>query len=251
MTRGWRGVREEAERSQHILTRLAPILALLYVLIWGMIATDLAMSLEPHWFSTMFPVAFFWTGFHGGVAATAIAVTVIRSRLRMEDYITPRQYHDLGKLVFAFSVFWMYLNWSQYIVIWYGLLPWEQEWFAERLSDPWGNIAALVVICVFVLPFFGLLARSPKTVPVILAGFAGVILFGHWLERFLLVVPALREGEAFPIGLTEIGISLGFAGLFLAAYGWYARSFPLLPSPATLAARDAASRVIPVAATKA
>lgn len=237
-TKGWRGVPEEAHRSHHILNHIAPVLGILYAVIWGIVAIDLAMSIAPHWFSTMFPVAFFWTGFHGGVAATAIAATLLRSRLRLHDFITPRQYHDLGKLVFAFSVFWMYLNWSQFIVVWYGLLPWEQEWFVNRFEAPFGIIAQAVVILVFVLPFFGLLARAPKMVPQVLAGFSVLILIGHWLERFLLIYPSLWEGEALPLGFAEIGIGLGFMGLFLASYLWFARSYPLLPSPAMLAARD-------------
>jgi hypothetical protein len=252
ITSGWRGVPEEAQRSRHILNRISPVLALLYAVIWGIVAIDLAMSLEPHWFSTMFPVAFFWTGFHGGVAATAIAATLLRSRLHLQDFITPRQYHDLGKLVFAFSVFWMYLNWSQYVVIWYGLLPWEQEWFVHRFTEPFTPVAQAVVILVFVIPFFGLLTRPPKQVPAILAGFAGLILLGHWLERYLLIVPSLWESEehGLPLGLLEVGIGLGFAGLFLAAYLWYARSFPLLPSPATLAATDSPVVAVPATATE-
>src|SRR5690606_31070040 len=119
--------------------------------------------------------AFFWAAFQGGVAATAIAVVVLRPVLRLEPFITGRQFHDLGKLVFAFSVFWMYLNWSQYIVIWYGLLPWEQPYFVNRFAEPFGVVAATVVILVFVLPFFGLLTKPPKRVPAILAFFAGLV----------------------------------------------------------------------------
>jgi hypothetical protein len=86
-------------------------------------------------------------------------------KLGLEPYITARQYHDLGKLVFAFAVFWMYINWSQYIVIWYGLLPHEQEWFVRRLSEPFDSVSRAVVMMIFLLPFFGLLTRPPKKVP--------------------------------------------------------------------------------------
>jgi hypothetical protein len=247
-TRDFRGVQEEVLRSRHVMTRIAPVLGILYALLWGLIGIDLAMTMEPHFFSTMFPVAFFWTGFHGGVAATAIAVAVLRPRLGLKDFITGRQFHDLGKLVFAFSVFWMYLNWSQYIVIWYGLLPWEQPFFAARFAEPYSSVALAVVVLVFVLPFFGLLTRPPKLVPEILAFFAVLILVGHWLERFMITVPSIWEGGGLPLGLPEIAIGLGFFGLFLASYTWYASTFPLLPSPATLAAADAAVVAVPVAA---
>jgi hypothetical protein len=250
MTRGWRGVEEEVRFSHRRMTVLAPVLALLFAVLWGMVGIDLAMTIEPHFFSTMFPVAFFVTAFHGGIAATAIAATLLRHRLHLHDFITGRQYHDLGKLVFAFSVFWMYINWSQYIVIWYGLLPHEQEWFVHRFSGPFGPLVQVVVTLVFLLPFFGLLTRPPKTMPPVLAFFAGLILIGHWLERFLLIVPTLWEGEGFPLGLTEIGMGLGFLGLFLLSYTWFARSFPLLPSPASLAVRESAVVAVPATATE-
>jgi len=250
MTGSWRGVREEVLFSRHRMNVVGPILALLFAIIWGMIAIDWGMSLYPHFFSTMFPVAFFVTAFHGGIAATAIATTVMRRQARLEEFVSTRQYHDLGKLVFAFSVFWMYINWSQYIVIWYGLLPHTQVWFAYRFADPFGPLVRVTVILVFLLPFFGLLTRPPKMVPAILAFFCGLILLGHWIERLLLVVPSLWEGHGYPIGLTEIGMALGFGGLFVMSYAWFVRSFPLLPSPASLDARPSNVVRVPVAATE-
>jgi hypothetical protein len=234
-TKEWRGVTEEAVRAQRIRTPIAVVLALLFAVLWGMVGMDLAMSLEPHWFSTMFPVIFFVGAFHGAIAVTIIAATWMRRPAGLEEYITERQYHDLGKLLFAFAVFWMYVSWGQYIVIWYGQLPHEQEWFIHRFSNGYGPVSQAAVLLIFVIPFFGLLPRAPKLVPGVLTGFAILILVGHWLERYLLVAPSLREAGGFP-GLIEIGIGLGFGGLFLAAYLWYAVRVPLLPSPATLAA---------------
>ncbi|MGH7458274.1 MAG: hypothetical protein ACREKN_04205 [Longimicrobiaceae bacterium] len=236
LARGWRGAGAEAARCRRVVDYLAPVLTILFAVVLGIIAIDLAMSLEPHWFSTMFPVAFFVAAFQGGIAASAIAVTALRPSAGLEPYFGPRQYHDLGKLVFAFSVFWMYINWSQYIVIWYGLLEWEQAWMVARLSEPYRVLVGAVVIFVFVLPFAGLLTRPPKKAPVVLACFSAVILLGHWLERFLLVMPSLWEGEGLPLGLPEIGVGAGFGGLFLLSYVWFVSTFPLLPSSATLAA---------------
>jgi hypothetical protein len=256
MTRGWRGVQEEGIRSHYILNRIAPVLALAFALIWGMIAIDLAMTMEPHWFSTMFPVAYFVTSFHGGIAATAIAVTVLRKPLGLAPFITRRQYHDLGKMVFAFSVFWMYIQWSQYIVIWYGMLPVEQKWFVQRFGGIFSNLPVIAVLLAFVLPFAGLLTRPPKMVPAIVAFFSVSILLGHWIERFLLVVPTLwtpydvpDKAHLLPLGLPEVGIALGFLGLFLASYTWFLSTFPVLPSPAFLKARDAAVVATPATAT--
>jgi hypothetical protein len=246
LTQGFRGVNEEAAHSHRTLNRLGPILALAYVILWAIVAIDLAMSMDPHFFSTMFPVAFFWTGFHGGVAATIIAVTVLRKPLGIDQFVTGRQFHDLGKLLFAFSVFWMYLNWSQYIVIWYGMLPYEQQFFILRFEEPYRMLVGMVVLMVFVIPFLGLFTRPPKMVPQIVSFFAGIILIGHWLERFLLIAPSMWEGPGLPLGLLEVGVALGFAGLFIASYLWYLGWVPILPSPATLAARGSPVVAVPV-----
>jgi hypothetical protein len=240
LTGGWKGVQVEAANSQRTRNFLGVALALLFVFLWGMIGIDLAMTMDPHFFSTMFPVAFFWAAFHSGVAMTAIAVTVLRGRVGISEYVTKATYHDLGKLVFAFSVFWMYLNWSQYIVIWYGMLPWEQPFFLRRFAEPYGAVTTAVLMMIFVLPFLGLLTRPPKKVPAVLAGFAGLILVGYWLERFLITVPSIWEGEGLPLGIPEIGMALGFFGLFASSYLWFVSTFPMLPSPASLAARDPA-----------
>ena len=240
LTGNFRGVAEEAHRGFRQNYYLGVVLAFVFTVVWGIIGVDMAMSLQPHWFSTMFPVAFFWTAFHGGVAATAIAVALLRSRTRLDEFITRHQSHDLGKLLFAFSVFWMYLNWAQYIVIWYGLFPHEQEFFVRRFLAPFGGIASSVVILVFVIPFLGLLTRPPKMLFGIVGFFGGIILLGHWLERYILVYPALYEGgpgTALPLGIPEIAVALGFLGLFAGSYIWFVSRFPLLPSPASLEAR--------------
>jgi hypothetical protein len=242
LTGGFRGVKEEAARSRGILLKLGVFMALAFAVVWGMIGIDMAMTMLPHWFSTMFPVAFFVAAFHAGIAATIVLSTIFRRPLRLEPFITTRQYHDIGKMLFAFAAFWMYINWSQYVVIWYGNLVFEQEWFVRRFEAPFTTFSQAVPLLIFVIPFLGLLSQTPKKIPGVLAGFASLILLGNWLERYMIVYPSLYEvgeGEAhhLPFGIPEIGIALGFMGLFLACYLWYLRTFPMLPSPATLGAR--------------
>jgi hypothetical protein len=245
LTRGWRGMEVEPARSHALLTRLGVILALAYAFLFGMTSVDLAMTLEPHWFSTMFPVAFIVTGFHGGIAATAIAVALLAGRSGLGGFVNPRQLHDLGKLLFGFSVFWMYINWSQYIVIWYGLLPMEQEWMVHRFVEPYASLIFVAIVGAFLLPFVGLLTRAPKKVAAVLGFFGVSVLLGHWTERFLLIYPSLRMGEMAVVpGITEIGMALGFAGAFALCYLWFISTFPMLPSPATLGARGARHQVV-------
>jgi hypothetical protein len=251
LTGGWRGVEEEAARSHHMLNVIGPILALAYALVWGLIGIDLAMTSLPHFFSTMFPVAFFIGAFHAGLAMTILMVAIYRKPLGLTAFITPRQSHDLGKLLFAFAVFWMYINWSQYVVIWYGLLPHTQEYFTQRFGQPFGPVAIAAVMLVFVVPFFGLLTRPPKMVLGILGGFAVLIMTGHWLERFLITAPSywqepyVTDAATLPLGLPEVAMAAGFGALFVACYHWFLSTFPVLPSPAALTAAGTPTLTVP------
>ncbi|HEU0016470.1 MAG TPA: hypothetical protein VFQ45_22510 [Longimicrobium sp.] len=236
LTRGYGQVEDEAQRAHNRALYVGVFTALAFAFGWGLIGIDVGMTTLPHFFSTMFPVAFFIGAFHGALAMTALQVVIWRGPLRLADYITAKQFHDLGKLIFAFAVFWMYINWSQYVVIWYGLLPYEQEYFVNKFSGPYGKYVQAAVLMIFVTPFLGLLSRAPKKVPKILATFAVIILVGHYLERFLLATPNYWTHEGAPLGLPEIGVAVGFLGLFMFCYTWFLSTFPVLPSPASLAA---------------
>ena len=227
-TRRWRGQEQEEVRSYQRLARLAPLLALTWALSFGVLAWDFVMSLEPHWFSTMIGPYFFMGGFLGGIAATAVACILYAVRGGQDDVILPTNFHDLGKMMFGFCVFWAYLFYSQFIVIWYGLLPIEQDWLIHRLTATFEPIMVSVVFGLFILPFFGLLGVRPKRTPRVLLVFAGIVLTGLWLERYMLVYPSLYIGVGnIPMNWQEIGIALGFAGLLLTCVLWFATRFPL------------------------
>jgi hypothetical protein len=225
-----------AEESYRKNLKIGVFTALAFAFGWGLIAIDVGMTTLPHFFSTMFPVAFFISAFHSAIAMTVVMTVLHRRSLRLEEYIGEKQFHDIGKLLFAFAVFWMYINWSQYVVIWYGLLPTEQEYFVRKFTQPFAPLVMAAVMLIFVVPFFGLLPRSIKKMPPILAGFAGLVLVGHWLERFLISTPNFWDAEwgAIGIGLPEILMALGFLGLFVAAYRVFLSRFPVLPSPVSL-----------------
>jgi hypothetical protein len=160
-----------------------------------------------------------------------------RGRLGMKEVIGRQQFHDLGKLIFGFSVFWAYLVFSQVLVIWYGNLREETSFVFWRMWPEWRPISILVGLMVFLIPFWGLIWVKSKITPFTFALFALISFLGVWLERYLLVQPSLTEhGPAF--GLPEFGISLGFLGLFLLAYGIFARTFPMV-SPRLVAKSEA------------
>jgi hypothetical protein len=229
-TRGWQGQEVEEVRSYRKIARLGPVVAVFWALGFGVLAWDFVMSLEPHWFSTMIGPYFFMSGFLGGIAATATLCVFYALRGGHRDVILPNTFHDLGKLTFGFCVFWAYLFYSQFIVIWYGLLPIEQDWLVHRLGQPYLKIMVLVFFGLFVLPFFGLLGVTPKRTPQILVIFTSIVLSALWLERYLLVYPSyaeFRTAAGVPFGWQELGIGLGFLGILLSCILWFAMRFPL------------------------
>jgi hypothetical protein len=226
---GWAGQETEEVQSSHRIQQVAPALILVYAAVMSFIIYDFAMSLEPHWFSTLFGGWFFMGAFWGGIAATAFAALWLRRQdTDIAHAIGLQQRHDLGKLAFAFCVFWTYLMWSQYIVIWYGKLPWEQLWIAHRSGPGWGSYSATVIVLCFVVPFAGLLGRKPKMVPGLLQLFTGIILFGLWSERYWLVAPSLLPAYDAGTMFHHVLVGVGFLGLFLASVRWFFCTFPII-----------------------
>ena len=229
LTRGWMGQEKEQVRSYKRMTTIAPVFVIMYAVVMTMLSYDWIMSLEPHWFSTMLGPWFFMGAFWAGIAATALWSMYLRTQ--HEDFhrhIGLQQRHDIGKLAFGFCVFWTYLFFSQYIVIWYGKLPWEQAWIVRRSDEVWGGLSGLVILLCFVIPFAGLIGRRPKTKPVLLAFFTSVILVGMWLERYVMLAPSLHhEGDpVFTIWQPLIGLM--FLGLYLGSVRWFLTTFPAI-----------------------
>jgi len=229
LTSGWLGQEHEEARSFRRMNTMAPALVGLYAVVMSMLVFDWAMSLEPHWYSTLLGGWFFMGAYWSGFAVTAVAMVWVRGQhTDFHGAMGLQQRHDLGKLSFGFTVFWAYLFWSQYIVIWYGKLPWEQAWMIHRLDAPWGPLSALVLVLCFVVPFAGLLGRAPKLKPALLATFTGVILTGLWLERYMLIAPSLHTEGAPIFSVWHPLITLLFLGPFLYSVRWFLSTFPVI-----------------------
>ena len=249
-TANWRGDDAEWKASRARLVVLAPIICLWYAFGHTLVAFDQVMALNPTWFSTIFGWYFLWGGFLNGICATALACVLLRATTSGWDVeVTTSRMHDLGKMIFAFSIFWMYLFFAQYIVIWYGNLPEETQFFQARLGpqflqDSWKVIdwrlldLPYVKLCLvawagcWVTPFWVLLGQRPKKTPAILGGVALISLIGFWLERNALVWPSLvPDNDASWVGPIQIGIALGFLGAFVLNFLLFTRVFPTLPLP--------------------
>ena len=216
----WRGDEEEVRVQRDRLAMRAPQIVLLYAIVFTMLAWDFIMSLTPEWVSTLFGWWFFMGAFLSGIAMTAFMATQLRDKYKLESYITPNHFWDIGKIAFGFSIFWVYQFWSQYLPIWYANLPEETGWVFLRFEQPWRTLGFTVFGFVFVLPFLGLMNMHTKKNPFWLALFSLIILSGLWMERHILVMPSLQPDVVW-LGLPEVGVTIGFLGLF----GWAVQGF--------------------------
>jgi len=189
------------------IRRLAPILVLAYVVVYSVLAFDLVMSLSPVWYSTLFGAYFFAGAYWSALAAMGLVAAWGVDR-------RPDVLHDLGKLVFAFSIFWAYLLWSQYLPIWYAAIPEETFFVVPRVHRlPWGILGWIALVLVWVVPFVTLMGRQAKRAPAVLGTACALGLAGMWIERYVLVAPSLSPA-AIPFGWVESLVTAGFVGAF-------------------------------------
>lgn len=200
--------------------KAAAFFVLLFALTATLVAFDLLMSLEPTWYSTIFGVYFFAGLWQAGLATLAIVVVLLRRMGALEGVVNRFHYWDLGKYMFAFSVFWMYIAFSQFMLIWYANLPEETGWMIKRTFTSWGGVGIALIVMRFAIPFFALMPVRVKENEIALITIAGIILVGHWLDLYWTILPAFSE-RGVALGWTEIGITLGFLGLF----GWMVMRF--------------------------
>lgn len=235
LTRGWRGAEAERERSQEILSWLAPVLVFIYAMIYTLFGFDMVMSLDPHWYSNLFGGYFFITTLYTGIAAVILLSALVRTPFGLEKNFTSKQFHDLGKLLLAFCLLSTDFLWSQFLVIWYGDLPEEIGFVIDRMHhEPWKYFSYVVFFGGFVIPFIILLNRRVKEIPFTIACIALVVLTAGFAERLLMILPSLAkafpESTAFPAGPGQILISLGFAGLYGLSVLWALKHAPVVPA---------------------
>jgi hypothetical protein len=183
-----------------------------YALICWLASTDWIMSLEPRWFSTIFGVYNFSGMFLGALAATAVLLIVSEALGLARPFLTNDHRRDLGTLLFAFSSFWMYIWFSQYMLIWYVNNPEEAEYFVLRQKEPWQSLFLANLVLNWGVPFLVLLFRRAKENPSVLCAVAIIVLFGRYLDLDLMVLPPLfRGGPGF--GIWDVCLIPGMVAL--------------------------------------
>jgi hypothetical protein len=217
----------DPELTLQMERRAAPAM-LLFALTATFAAFDLLMSLDPHWYSTMFGVYVFAGSVVSFIALLAVLVFAGQRAGLLRHAVTVEHYHDIGKLLFAFTVFWAYIAFSQYMLMWYANLPEETAWLLRRQTNGWGWIGMVLLVGHFALPFAALLSRAPKRRPRAVATVAAWVLLMHWFDLYWVVVPEVSRASAVP-HLLDLTTLLGLSGLVVAFAAHRMRGRSLVP----------------------
>lgn len=209
----------------------APVGTVLYALSLTGAAVDWVMSLQPDWFSTIFGVYFFATGVVSSYALIILVTMALRKAGPLEGAVTVEHYHDLGKLMFGFNVFWAYIGFSQLMLIWYAALPEETTWYHNRWDHgPWPAIGMLILFGHFVFPFLWTISRNFKRNLGRLRISATILVIMHVVDIYWFVMPNYLQGkEGFSVSWIDLTSLLAVVGVYGAVVFHRMTQFPTVP----------------------
>ena len=191
-------------------------------------SVDWIMSLTPHWYSTMFGVYFFAGSFVGFIALLSVAAVAMRRAGLLDTVINAEHLQDVGKMLFAFMIFWTYIAFSQFFLIWYGNLPEETIWYKARMEGSWLAVSIFIMAGHFVAPFFYLMGRAVKRNGVTLAIGGAWLLLMHFVDLYWQVMPTLHP-EGIRPSVLDVAAFVAVGGCFVAAVSWLMRRQALVP----------------------
>jgi len=212
--------RQDADRTARGNRRTVVLSATFLVVLaitFSIASWDWLMSLEAHWFSTVFAAYHFTGALVSGLAMITVAAIVLRRRGSLTGIVTDAHLQDMGKLLLGLSSFWAYLWLCQYLLIWYGNLPEEVTFYIHRHHGAWAVVSGANVLVGWVVPFLALLPRASKRSEGFLLKAAGLLLVGHWIDLYYSVQPVFQP-EAPVLGIWELAPIVGGAALFLWAF---------------------------------
>lgn len=201
---------------------------LLLIITMTLASTDWLMSLDPEWFSTIYGLLTIAGQAIASMAFVIIMVTLLMREKPMSELILPVHLHDLGKLLFAFVMLWAYFSFSQFLIIWSGNLPEEIIYFLDRMRGGWVNVAYIIILGHFFLPFFSLLPRNNKRNPKVVRMIAAWLLVMRLIDLYWLAEPSYHRGD-FYFHWLDLALPLALAGIWFAFFCWQLKRMPLLP----------------------
>jgi len=210
------------------MEKAAPAALILFGLTVTFASFDWLMSIEPLWFSTIFGLYYFAGSVVGFLAALVLFAVVLQGGGLLRRAITAEHYHDLGKLLLGFIVFWGYMAFSQYMLIWYANIPEESVWYLARQTGPWAWVSVGLLFGHLLIPFLGLLPREAKRRKMYLGAWAAWMLVAHWIDLYWLVMPSFAP-QHLPFGAMDVCCIAGLGCLFLAGTLRTARACELAP----------------------
>ena len=226
----WKNGTADPEKIKRRMTFLAGWFMFAFAIVLALVGFDLVMSMDAHWFSTLFGAYTFVKAIYSGFGALIILAAFLHLSSAQSFTLTSKQFRDAGALFFGFSLVWGDFFYCQFLVIWYGNIPEETAYIIERtMVQPWSMFAWIIFIICFITPFILLLSGKLKEFPKFMIVMCSLVIMGFWLEHFLLLAPNyLHSVDKFPIGLNEVFITIGFLGLFAISIITYLRQFPEL-----------------------
>jgi len=230
---------EQDHAGSPALTRKLQLLSAGGLVAYGLTMTfasiDWVMSLEPHWFSTMYGVLYIAGQALNALAFVTAALVLMSGEKPFSDFVRPAHYHDLGKLLLAFVMFWSYVSFAQYLIIWAGNLPEEIPWYLRRLNGGWGWVGGALILFHFALPFLLLLPAGANRNSRILVAVAGLVILMRFVDVYWLVRPVFTQASdsaasaRFQVHWLDLAASIGIGGVWLAVFLWQLEERPLLP----------------------
>lgn len=218
-----------ATRSSRALSALFLVL---FAITLSIVSFYFLMSLDAHWFSTMFAVLVFTDVVQTGTAFVAIVTGLMVMSGTLKGFLREDHLHSLGKMVFASTGFWAYIYFCQFMLIWYANIPEETIYFLRRADHGWLGYFLILPALKFVVPFLLMLPRDAKRNPRKLVPISALILFAQFWELYVMVGPAMGHGEHAAhahLPLVEFAVTLGFLGLFTLVFGWFLARHDAVP----------------------
>jgi Ni/Fe-hydrogenase subunit HybB-like protein len=233
LIRRWQKRPPVTERYRQRMAVLAVLYMLAFAFILSLLGYDLVMSMDPHWYSTLFGAYTFVKAIYVGLGAVIILATLLDLSPHSSFKVNTAQLHDITKLFFAFCLVWADFFYAQLVVIWYGNISEETSYVIERtMHSPWNALAWTVFALCFIGPFLILINKKIKTIPKAMLIICSVVTVGLWLEHFLLLRPVYYpEVKSLPFHFVDVTMTLGFFGLLALVVTRYLNAFPELTAP--------------------